>query len=229
MTINVVVYRKPPLDSGFIPPFALWYILSLIYWRIMLYYLPERLLKSWLFFVLAMCVSILPCIVGLNYFSIARTISFFPYFLLGWLCKEYRWNAKLNNLHWSHKIEIVLLCVPLCYLATKMPSDIFLGCYPVGCTVFQVVLYKVLSWVIAFTVSITIYILMPQNKSIKEGQYTLFYYLFHTIMLFPIFDIIMGITKKSFVMSFVALIGILFCLYMLRKIPFLSNMLHIIK
>lgn len=228
MLVNVFVYKQPPLASVFIPPFALWYILCMIYWRILLRYIPERVLKSWIFFVVVMCVSIIPCFVLLNYFSIARTIAFFPYFLLGWLCKENQWIDKLNDIHPYLKILIVLCCIPLCYLAADMPRDIFWGCYPLGFSI-QTLGYKVLAWIIALTMAVSIYIVMPKTKAIKEGQYTLFYYLFHTILIYPIFDYLMSITTKSFAMSFVALAGILISLYLLRKIPILNKMLTIFK
>ena len=229
MLVRVVVYNKPPIRSEFIPPFALWYILSMICWRILLRYIPERLLKSWIFFAVTMCVSILPCFVMLNYFSLARTIAFFPYFLLGWLCKEYQWIDKINNINRNFKILIVLSCIPLCYIVTTMPLHIFWGCYPMNYTVQQILVYKVLAWIIALTIAISIYIVMPKKIAIKEGQYTLFYYLYHTIMIYPVFDCLMNLTTRSFAMSFVALIGIMVSLYLLRKIQFFNNVLTIIK
>lgn len=229
MLVRVVVYHRPPLRSIFIPPFALWYIMSMMCWRIMLRYIPERVLKSWLFFALSMCVSIIPCFVLLNYFSLARTIAFFPYFLLGWLCKENQWVEQLNNMRWYLKVPIVLACIPLCYLAAHLPSDIFWGCYPMKFSVQQILGYKVLAWIIALTMAVSIYIVMPKTRAIKEGQYTLFYYLFHTILIYPVFDYLMRITTKSFAMSFVALAGILISLYLLRKIPILNKLLTIFK
>ncbi len=70
---------------------------------------------------------------------------------------------------------------------------------------------------------------MPKKIAIKEGRYTLFYYLYHTIMIYPVFDCLMNLTTRSFAMSFVALIGIMVSLYLLRKIQFFNNVLTIIK
>ena len=44
--VNIIVYHKPAFTSIFRTPFALWYILCLIYWKTILHFTSEAVLKS---------------------------------------------------------------------------------------------------------------------------------------------------------------------------------------
>ena len=99
------------------PAFALWYILSLIYWRIILQLVPQRVLDRRVFvlavaFIVSFGAGFIP--MG-GELSFQRACSFFPFFMLGYYAKQDGWVARLrtlNKIPWS----IVLICLfSACY------------------------------------------------------------------------------------------------------------------
>ena len=77
------------------PSFASWYLLTLFFYKI---YLKNLLNIRYLFFI-SIIVSILIACANqkLAYLSIGRTVSFFPFFLLGYYFK-YEWIKKIKNI-----------------------------------------------------------------------------------------------------------------------------------
>ena len=82
----------------------LWYLLSLIYWRVVVYYTPRVILnKPVLHLSIALAISVLSGLTHLgNFLSIQRALNFYLFFLLGYY---YRHGAigqawwKCNKLH----------------------------------------------------------------------------------------------------------------------------------
>lgn len=227
--VNVFVYDKAPFTNFYTPPFALWYLLCMIYWRVAVYYIPEKVLKSPWFIALSFALSVVPVLIDVNYFSFARCLAFFPYFLLGWICRENHFEKTLDNASSKWKWILLAGTFVCCIIAVFLPEDLFWARLPFGASVPKTVLYKVLSWPIALMIPVGVYILMPKNKGIDEGRYTLFYYLFHTILLFPVFDLIVKHLPKNYVVTVIVLVLIVGIIFLLRKIPFLDKMMGIGK
>jgi fucose 4-O-acetylase-like acetyltransferase len=90
---NEFIHAGSSVFSVFNPPFHLWYLLSLFFWRVSLPYF--RLIKypiiiSIIISLLAGCSSY----VG-HEFALSRTLSLFPFFVLGSLCTV----KDINILH----------------------------------------------------------------------------------------------------------------------------------
>ena len=68
------------------PWYVLWYLLSLIYWRLLIQIIPDRILNNTkLILIVAFCISILAGFLPFGRFlSIQRTLSFMPFFFLGY-------------------------------------------------------------------------------------------------------------------------------------------------
>lgn len=123
--INVIILSILGHDFSFtyflVPHWTLWYLLSLIFWRLMLKYTPKALLdRPYVYLCLAIVASLA---IGLvipygRILSIQRTISFFPFFLLGYY---FRTNSVKQKL-WSNTISKCLLIV-ICLI-------VIFGCYP---------------------------------------------------------------------------------------------------
>ncbi len=114
-------------------------------------------------------------------------------------------------------------------MAIKIPTGIYWGLNPVDDKFIVVLGCKVLSWIIAIANSIAVYVLMPKTKGVSEGRYTLFYYLFHTILLFPVFDLLVKYIPNTFFSSLVVLLCVVLSLFLLRRIKFLNDLLNIGK
>lgn len=236
--VNILVYQKPAFTSIFRTPFALWYILCLIYWKTIIHFTPEFILRSRWFIITSIGASILPILIFLDYFSLARCLSFFPFFLLGWLAQENDWIKKLTPpsifaYHLKYlqcdRNFIIVMSVFCCFIAIIIPTGVYWGLKPVDNSIIVIIGGKLLSIVIAAVNSLIVYLLMPQNRGIEEGQYTLFYYLYHTVLLFPIFDLIVKHIPNTYVMTIVVLFSVVFLLFLLRKIRILNKLLLIGK
>lgn len=89
LTINSIV------DFLLMPENTLWYLLCLVYWRLLVLFIPPRLLKRPLpILVLCFAVSIMGGFIPVNILSIQRAMTFMPFFFIGYYsiaidCKQY--------------------------------------------------------------------------------------------------------------------------------------------
>lgn len=90
-----------------------WYLLSLIYWRLMSSYFFEKFnIKKTIYFSIILEIVtfvIIPHYGG--FFSIMRTFQFFPFFIIG-----YAFKGKLNNIGRYNKLIISLGILSLSYI-----------------------------------------------------------------------------------------------------------------
>ena len=92
--IRFILYGKTSFNL-LQPSFASWYLLTLFFYKIYL----KNILKFRHLFLISIIASILIACVNqkLAYLSIGRTVSFFPFFLLGYYFK-YEWIKKIKNI-----------------------------------------------------------------------------------------------------------------------------------
>lgn len=89
--IALVFYVKTPLTIRSIlsPWYMLWYLLSLIYWRMILQIIPDKILKrKGMILIATFCVSILAGFLPFDrILSLQRTLALSPFFFLGYYMK----------------------------------------------------------------------------------------------------------------------------------------------
>lgn len=89
--IGLLFYVGDPLSirTIFTPWYMLWYLLSLIYWRLILQVIPDRILKhTKLVLVTTFSISILAGFLPFDRFlSLQRTLALMPFFFLGYYMK----------------------------------------------------------------------------------------------------------------------------------------------
>ena len=163
------------------PAFALWYILSLIYWRIILQLVPQRVLDRRGFvlavaFIVSFGAGFIP--MG-GELSFQRACSFFPFFMLGYYAKQDGWVARLrtlNKIPWS----IVLICLfSACYFTlpvfySNTPYEEWTDCG-----------MRALQLIVALVLCLAIMNVMParMGRFTDLGKYTLLIYLLHPPMI----------------------------------------------
>lgn len=85
------------------PSFTLWYLLSLVYWRCILQYIPSKFDNFYIVLPLTIIISLLGGLIPLTKeFSIPRTLTFMPFFFLGYYTKKNNWliNILQTNILW---------------------------------------------------------------------------------------------------------------------------------
>lgn len=202
------------------PAFTLWYLLSLVYWRVILQVFPKRLLKC------PKVVMSIVCVIGLasglvpltNEFSIHRTLTFMPCFFLGYYTREHQWMEKLKGIPFQW---IVLPAVILVFIENHLRLDIY-GRVPYASLLDFVKRGFFLFSSVIISVAALRCIYPPRREMkilVAEGEHVIFYYVYHAFVLLLLSMAInrMGIEQNGFVLIAETLVTILI-IYVLRRI-----------
>jgi fucose 4-O-acetylase-like acetyltransferase len=164
-------------------PFGvLWYLLSLIYWRIMLYYTPKALLnRPALYLVIAVAASVLCGLTHLGRFlSIQRTLNFYMFFLLGYYYRQGVLPTRWWKNNWLHGAVAVIL-LPLIFWLFPHCGSVMNGAdhyYVSG------IPGKVMILACSVAVSLLVFNLFRDFDLLRRiGVKSLFYYVYHIIIL----------------------------------------------
>lgn len=178
---------------NYFPYGVLWYLLSLIYWRIMLYYTPRAILdRPALHLGIALVLSVLCGLTHLgNAFSIQRTLNFYIFFLLGYYYRQgmlpTRWwhNNVLHGLVAVVTLPLLLWLFPHCgnllngadhYAWTEIPQKLLI----LACSI---------------SMSLLVFNLTPDIPPMRQiGRDSLFYYVYH----YFIFDVSFAPTIRGY-------------------------------
>lgn len=171
------------------PRYTLWYLLSLISWRLMVYFMPEKVINKYPIWIILTCIFIslfggfIP--VG-SAFSLQRTITYLPFFFMGYYAKNIelkKYIAKIPSL----LAFAVLLSVFLTYffILNKSLNFVLMGnatywskaefspyllCLARGMFLFS-----------ATTMGVMVMRLIPTRPLLSHwGRITLFIYLYHS-------------------------------------------------
>ncbi len=170
------------------PYYSCWYIIALIWWRIVLPFLKNY--KYTIVFAVLLALTIGFSSDINNNFALSRTIAFFPFFLGGYLLKR---NHPLRNtrkgLHYVSGFALVIIALLISYLCIEKlhitTNDEMMVAY--GNDLFLDSIRRVVIWILA-AFMITGLILIIPTKEIalvtKWGKNSLTIYLFHRI--FPL-------------------------------------------
>lgn len=105
--IRFVLYGKASFNL-LQPSFASWYLLTLFFYKIYL----KNLLKIRYLFLISIIASVLIACVNqkLAYLSIGRTVSYLPFFLLGYYFK-YEWIEKIKHITFKYYASLFLVYI----------------------------------------------------------------------------------------------------------------------
>lgn len=201
------------------PCAASWYLMSLIFWRIMLEVMPENLLKKKAFcltlsFILAICAGFVPISKA---FSFQRTLSFFPFFLCGYYYKQIPPIIYGRKIQWFSGMKkcliisaVIITCLSFLLLDFRMQNVLFcLDCYynqpysELGMSLFRLI-YLIAASLIAASILLSAPQIMRKNVFCIIGQNSLVFYVYHI----PLLWIGMYMVRRySLPLSFLPIIG----------------------
>lgn len=205
------------------PYWTLWYLLSLIFWRIILKFLPRRLLnRQYLCLGLAFFFSLIIGIILPNgrILSIQRTISFLPFFLMGYyfkigLIRQRLWSNNISkflfialgvfvSFIWYPSNANILLRGADSYGIYDLPSKCFILC----CTLLMVYVLWGLKRNCSFFTEI--------------GKNSLFYYLYHGLIIkFVLEPVVVRLDLPTNMLWCIFYLFFIFVvLYMMSKLKF---------
>lgn len=185
---------------------VLWYLLSLMCWRVMLYYTPRKLLdRPALYLGIALVVSALCGLTKLGTtFSLQRTLNFYFFFLLGYYYRQgmlpARWwhNNVLHGAVAAVSLPLLLWLYPHCGNMLNGADHYTWGDMP----------QKLLILASSTSVSLLVFNLMPSVAGLRHiGRDSLFYYVYH----YYIFDLSLAPVIRGYQWSLTLPYLLLYC------------------
>lgn len=200
------------------PWWVLWYLLSLIYWRIMIQLIPDKFLDHTRpVVIITFCISILAGFLPFDRFlSIQRTLAFMPFFFLGYYLRSK--NLFLPNKYKPFCVIflVAMFAIPIFfpYLGSLRHADPYLD-------VFEAV-NRMIVFVLAFLMSIAFINVCYNTPWIaRQGRMTMQYYIYHALMILPIMAIVGRLDiPMTFVTAFIVTIVIIIGIDTVLKIPY---------
>lgn len=180
MLLDFVLTRDFSIRRLLIPSFALWYILSLIYWRFILQVIPI----SWINRpFLTMGVSVLAGLlagfipIG-SEISFQRTLTFWPFFIGGFYLRKYEGiNFVRNQNKWISAIILIsLLMIAYAWLPPFYANNPYESSH-----YFSDLWLRAVQMVLAVAICFCVLAIIPEKmgKITIIGELTLLVYLLH--------------------------------------------------
>jgi len=222
------------MEVLFIPNHAAWYLFSLIIWRAILQSLSNKILNSNYLLVICLLISLIAGFVPLeSAFSFQRTLGFLPFFIAGFKMKGKidfgRKSVLLNSICIIFIIGVFVLCYfcfnqNLSYIV-HLQNDYFSPPYPE----YRLFFARGVFLVFAFLTSICVLVLFPlcphESFLSKQGRDSLFYYVFHVIVMRIIIICLKQVSMTFPIMLLLTICSVLI-LYFLNKISILRMLLN---
>ncbi|MED3662550.1 acyltransferase family protein [Ureibacillus terrenus] len=169
--------------SLFIPRWGLWFLLSLIFWNVLLYFVGK--LKYALPLAVAFSLFIGYDAEVDEFLTLSRTFYFFPFFLAGYYLKEQHFNRLKSRKHIV--AGIILAVAGFALIALYMPLDYrfwLLGKRPyeeITDDIEYSALMRLSAYAIQFIATYLFFTLVPKKHGFLTsiGQSTLVIYLLH--------------------------------------------------
>lgn len=214
-----------------IPWWALWYLLSLISWRIMLYYTPKRLLEnSLLYLAIAFLISLLSGFIPHGkILSIQRTLSFYPFFLLGYYFRQ----GSITSKPWNNTVSYIILIVTIILIVFQLyPDNSRILLSGLGRYSFTEIPAKIYMLLLSTISSVSLFNIVKGNNLLANiGRDSMLYYLYHAFIIYFILEPL--VEHFSLPMSFPFLLiycaTIMTLIYFMGKIKLFKQLINPIK
>lgn len=162
------------------PQLALWYLICLVYWRITIWTIDDKL-DDRILFTLSVCLCLLSGIIPLNdEFSFQRAFAFFPFFVTGYIFRKRNLINKIDGIPIWKALLVAIIClfaarvIPRTYMP-KFHYDTFNDFFARG-----------VQTVLGFFLSLSVFRLsrcIKTDKIAQLGTYTLWIYIGHTYLI----------------------------------------------
>lgn len=186
---DVIVLRMNIKLSFTLPNWTLWYIFAMIFWNLIIKFLDKILDNNYLYIlIISIIISLLSGFCDeIGYmFSASRIITFFPYFLLGYINKHIKTNSfKINKYkNWIIGISLIITITYFILNINIIKPYWLYGSYSYKMGGYDM-LFKSM-WIILSLIELYIICKYIPNKKIRVisniGANTLTVYLLHSLL-----------------------------------------------
>lgn len=176
--LDVVLGESISVNRILTPSFALWYILSLIYWRSLLQILPQRVLDNkWLVMAFSVLLALVAGFIPLGtQMSFQRAFTLLPFFVFGYYAKG---SNVVEWLRGQNKLLMVVVFVGLCVVCYLwLPVFYANASYSTG---IVDLIMRLLQIVVAIIMCVALLAIIPEKLGwfTEVGKWTLLIYLLH--------------------------------------------------
>ena len=170
------------------PNWILWYLVALIYWRLMVYFVPERILKQRKkVLLMSFCISLVAGFIPIGYpFVVQRTLSFLPFFVMGYYSSEVDMQKYINKIPCFLAVSVLVIAFMLLFFVLDIDlAHVHHGSFPYWHDkTFYTLLYfgaRCIFILSAIILGIIVMRLVPTNATIaKWGCETMFIFIYHS-------------------------------------------------
>lgn len=209
------------------PWFMLWYLLSLIYWRLLLQIIPDKILKhKKLILISAFCISILAGLLPFNrVLSLQRTLALMPFFFLGYYMKGK--NLYLQDKYKPFCVVFLIVFIAILFFYPHRIKDLL---YATPYRSIYGAAIRMIAFAVAIPMSIAFINACYYTTWIaRQGRLTMQYYIYHALIIPPnaaviIPPLILIADKLNIPMTFISAVIIIIVITigisLILKIPY---------
>ncbi|WP_414688581.1 acyltransferase family protein [Mucilaginibacter sp.] len=207
------------------PPFHLWYLLSLFSWRVVIPIIKNMKFSLIFFFFLSLIFGIF-LILG-QLLSLSRTVTLFPFFILGYKCSRSNINVLRN-----HKLLIIpgliMLFISIILTYEFRPENLtmlfwntpykYTGFFTKGALIARAILF-----ITAILISIVFILITPSRRTLitNAGSRSLQIYILHAFFL-EIFVRYFPVWNESIMTNFSIVLTSFLIIFILSR-PFVKT------
>lgn len=172
------------------PEYIMWYLMSLIFWRLLVYYMGNNILQRHPKAVIVL--SFVACIAtGLfrhhQPLALQPTLVFMPFFLLGYYSVRIDLKQRVKKVPLWLAIVVVAVVFAVCYFLLNRNLRVLLGNFMYRTP--KDVVFRLVYLVVSLLMSVAVMRIVPESKVLaKWGRRTLFIYMWHPFTIFLIYN-----------------------------------------
>ena len=213
------------------PQWTLWYLYSVVTWKAIIIILPSSWLNNWklvigISFLLSLCVGFIPC----PQLSLSRTITFLPFFMMGYYAHCNSFDISKINVRPAISIASIALLFTLFYSLDIPLFRLLSGKHSYAIMELPLpVLLRFGHYILAVLMSCCIISLVKRSgKSlIRIGEDSLFYYMIHPFIVIITRSVCVSLGVEFNIANLMLLATINFVIvYLIAKIPYSHNLLN---
>lgn len=181
------------------PVYVMWYLISLISWRLMVYFMGDNVMRRYpkaviaLSFIVCLSAGLFRCEQPL---SLQPTMVFMPFFLLGYYSVKVDLKQMIQKVPLWVAIVVVLGVFAVCYFLLNRSMRVLLASF-----VFRTpkdVVFRVVYMVVSLVMCMAVMRCWPGGKTTARwGRRTLFIYLWHPFVMFFICNVLPTSVRRA--------------------------------
>lgn len=233
--IPVILGKELTLKCLHTPNWILWYLVALIYWRLMVYFIPQ----SWLqhrnrILAASFCVSLLAGFVPIGYpFVVQRTLTFLPFFVMGYYSVDFDVRAFAKRIPLSFAIATLVAAFGILFFGMNFSLSFVHHCsFPYWSEDLAHTLMRFAARCIfipsTIILSAMVMRLVPTNPVLaKWGSITMFIFIYHSFAVNVLDAVIArGFLPQNELLLFVYAVAITAGLIVFAHVKFFNILLN---